>query len=160
MLKKISFIIFNYDRCVEHFLFYSLQNYYGISDRAAVDYLGDLKIYHPYGTVGDLPWQDGQGATSFGQNVAGRELLSRAAQIRTFIEQTEDQVAVAEIRELLSEANIVVFLGFAFHPLNMELICPLKVEGAKKNLRRPRGFQKVIAVLLTTRFIVCSGVNL
>ena len=132
MLKKISFIIFNYDRCVEHFLFYSLQNYYGISDGRAVDYLGELKIYHPYGMVGDLPWQHWGGATSFGHNVSGRELLSRAAQIKTFTEQKEDQVAVNEIRELLSESNIVVFLGFAFHQLNMELISPLKLEGPKK----------------------------
>lgn len=138
MLKNISFIIFNYDRCVEHFLLNSLQNYYGFPEVVAGDCLKELKFFHPYGMVGHLPWQESQTATPFGQNVDGRDLLSRAAQIKTFTEQTEDQVAVNEIRELLSEANIVVFLGFAFHQLNMELISPLKLEGPKKLVKRPK----------------------
>ena len=32
-LKSNTFIIFNYDRCIEHFLYYSIQNYYGIQKK-------------------------------------------------------------------------------------------------------------------------------
>ena len=60
-LKKITLIIFNYDRCVEHYLVHSLRNYYGIEEKEAIEIFNALTIIHPYGVVGPLPWHPGVG---------------------------------------------------------------------------------------------------
>ena len=54
--KSFALIVFNYDRCIEHFLFHSLQNYYKITGPEAAEIISNLEIHHPYGTAGDLPW--------------------------------------------------------------------------------------------------------
>ena len=55
IFDNVSFIVFNYDRCIEHFLLFVLQNAYGISDREAGKILVEkLRIIHPYGVVGDI----------------------------------------------------------------------------------------------------------
>ena len=53
-LASVALVIFNYDRCIEHFLYYALQNYYGIGIDKAASLLNHLDIYHPYGTVGSF----------------------------------------------------------------------------------------------------------
>ncbi len=56
-LKTIAFVVFNYDRCLEHFLYHAIQQYYRV-DATEVSALlvKSLNIWHPYGTVGSLPW--------------------------------------------------------------------------------------------------------
>jgi hypothetical protein len=61
IFEKVSFIIFNYDRCFEHFMFNALQRLYGIDADAAASAMKTLRIIHPYGTIADLLWQDKKG---------------------------------------------------------------------------------------------------
>lgn len=124
--ESISFISFNYDRCIEHFLFHALQNYYGIEAGEAGEFMGALNIYHPYGLVGHMPWQDRQDATEFGAGISGMTLLRRSQQIKTYTEQIEDDAAISEMRLAVQKADTIVFLGFAFHKQNMTLIKPDK----------------------------------
>jgi hypothetical protein len=56
IFDNVSIITFNYDRCIEHYLYHAIQNYYAIVDVERL--MKRLKIYHPYGVVGSLPWQD------------------------------------------------------------------------------------------------------
>jgi hypothetical protein len=57
-LKRVSFINFNYDRCLEHYLYHSFQNYYRISDVESKKLVEEIRIIHPYGSVGKLNWQN------------------------------------------------------------------------------------------------------
>lgn len=121
-LKSIALIIFNYDRCVEHFLYNSIQNYYGIQPEDAAKLVDEIEIYHPYGVVGSLPWQRGQ-SVAFGANPHPKQLLKLASQIKTFTEGTDTESSeIAAIRNNVAGAATIVFLGFAFHKLNMELM--------------------------------------
>jgi len=123
-LKSIALIIFNYDRCIEHFLFHSLQNYYGINNDDAAALVNQIEIYHPYGTVGTLPWQ-GSHNVEFGAKPQSPTLLELADDIKTFTEGTDPNVSkIISIRKNVSEAENIVFLGFAFHDLNMTLLSP------------------------------------
>ena len=131
-LEDVSFIIFNYDRCIEHFLFYALQTYYGIEPTEAARLMRELKIFHPYGIVGHLPWQAAEDDTPFGDNCSSSELLSIAGQIKTYAERIEDEATLTAIRQAVQDAEIVVFLGFAFHQQNMELIKPEQPTNAKR----------------------------
>jgi hypothetical protein len=122
IFENVSFVIFNYDRCVEHFLFHSLQNYYRIAPNHAYDLLESLKISHPYGCVGPLFVRGDGPNVTFGGRHRSMNLVNIAGQIKTFTERVEDEAARDSLRTQVQEADTLVFLGFAFHPLNMELM--------------------------------------
>jgi len=56
--SEVAVVSFNYDRCLEHFLFESIKNYYSANSNDAANLVSQLTIYHPYGTVGNLPWSN------------------------------------------------------------------------------------------------------
>lgn len=123
--SNVAIICFNYDRCIEHYLFHSLKNYYGISDQDAADTIANLEIYHPYGMVGALPWQDRSSGIQFGQKPSTHKLIEIAGQILTFTEGSNVQEShIGRIRKVLSSSERITFLGFAFHRLNLELLFP------------------------------------
>lgn len=127
-LSTISLVIFNYDRCVEHFLFNALQNYYRISPDHAKNLLLRVNFFHPYGSIGDLPWMDNNGV-SFGEKVSGHNLINIISKIKTFTEGTDPGSSqIKEIRRAIAESEILVFLGFAYHKQNLKLIKPTKEE--------------------------------
>ena len=132
-LESITLIVFNYDRCIEHFLYNSFQNYYGIEAREASDFVNEIEIYHPYGVVGSLPWQGERGrSVKFGATPSPKELLEFASEIKTFTEGTDpDSSEILNIKKNVHNADNIVFLGFAFHKLNMELMSLNKPVGAK-----------------------------
>lgn len=121
---SITFVVFNYDRCIEHFLHSALQNYYQMSPEEAADALRDLEVFHPYGTVGDLSWQrPGQLTIGFGAETHPATLGQLAQAIRTFTEGMGDRTGELDmIRARVHCASRLVFLGFAFHRQNMRLL--------------------------------------
>jgi hypothetical protein len=122
-LSRLTFIIFNYDRCVEQFLYHGLQNYYGIDEAAAAALLRNLKIYHPYGAVGSLPWQSGAHRIEFGDDPSVGTLLQLAKEIRTFTEGTDPGASdIKELRAKVRDADVALFLGFAYHSMNLALL--------------------------------------
>jgi hypothetical protein len=58
IFENTSFITFNYDRCIEHFLVHAVANYYyGVPFHEEVSTLvNHVVIRHPYGVAGLLPW--------------------------------------------------------------------------------------------------------
>lgn len=125
-LKSVALIIFNYDRCIEHFLYYAFQNYYSMSSSESAELLQGLEVYHPYGMVGSLPWQSTDNAIEFGSEPNWRQLLLLAQQIKTFAEGTDEHSSeVNSIRSNMKTAQRLVFLGFAFHKLNLEILLPV-----------------------------------
>jgi hypothetical protein len=98
-----------------------------------------IKIIHPYGQVGHLPWRTRTGATPFGEEVGADRLLSLVGQIKTFTEQIENHFLVAETRGLLQKAQAIVFLGFGFHRQNLELMRPSEKTGIKRIFATAKG---------------------
>jgi len=122
IFANLCIINFNYDRCVEQFLFYALQHLYQISQARAFELMRRLKIFHPYGQVGFMPWApEGRRQVGFGVTDYG-ELVELSAEIRTFNEQLDDEADLRIIREEVAEAQRFVFLGFHFHHQNMDLL--------------------------------------
>ena len=159
LFEGISFITFNYDRCIEHFLFHALQNYYNIKPDEAAGIMQGFKIFHPYGMVGRMQWQGEGGSTAFGADVGGRNLLSLAEQIKTYTERATDDAAMTEIRREVLEAEIIVFLGFAFHPQNMRLIDPDIPGNAKKVFATARGISQGDRAIVTKQILDLFGSN-
>lgn len=123
-LTRIAIISFNYDRCIEHYLHQSLQNYYRIQPAGATELLKNLKIYHPYGYLGPLPWTiENFGTVSFGGIPNTDQLISIANGLKTFTEGTDPEHSdIIEIRSTIRSSERVVFLGFAFGEQNLELL--------------------------------------
>lgn len=121
LFDNVSFITFNYDRCIELYLEKALQNYLLISEQEAQKAVNKLTVIHPYGQVGSLPWQP-SGRVKFGAEPQATELLEIARQIRTFTERVEDEAMMARIHSLIAEAEQVIYLGFSYGTMNLELL--------------------------------------
>lgn len=132
MFDDISIICFNYDRCIEQFLTYALQPLYVIDQNRAEELVAKLKIYHPYGTVGILPTGQRSNGVRFGCNPWGVDAVELASEIKTYTEQVEDKEVLQGIKGEVASAETLVFLGFAFHPQNMELLTPDERTGDKR----------------------------
>lgn len=122
VFRNLTMISFNYDRCIEHFLFIALQAYFAIDQKAATKALSGLKVIHPYGLVGTLPWQRGDMSVPFGGS-NDDNLLDVAESIQTFTETVESGTA-SEICVAIAEAESIAFLGFGYHRQNMKLLRP------------------------------------
>ncbi len=124
-LKTITFIIFNYDRCIEHFLYHAIIEYYDISREECASILSNLTIFHPYGSVGALPWRSRENAIEFGKELSVQELVTLANSIKTFTEGTsKSDSEINVMRSRLKSSDKIIFLGFAYHEINMNLLCP------------------------------------
>lgn len=127
-LSQVTFIVFNYDRCIEHFLFHAIQIYYGVSSGMAAELINRVQIYHPYGVVGRLPWQvnsydEVMQSVDFGGETSQPDITKIASEIKTFTEGTDDRCSdIIAIRRAMDEAQRIIFLGFAYHRLNVDLL--------------------------------------
>ena len=123
IFDNISIITFNYDRCIEHYLSLALSNQLLIPIGQAQSVVNKLEVAHPYGQIGRLSWQNGNTpAVAFGAHAQPRLLLDIASQIRVFTERVEDRQAMDNIHRLISAAEVVVYLGFSYGNLNLELL--------------------------------------
>lgn len=133
-LSLVVLVIFNYDRCFEHFFLSALRKTYFLTDAEAMSYLQILKIFHPYGSVGSPnEWGTLQGV-DFGSKPDSRNLIPLAKQIKTFTEGTNENASeIIELREQVRSAEKLVFLGFAFHRLNIDLLAPKELGHNERN---------------------------
>ncbi len=121
--ENVEFVCFNYDRCIEHYLFNALRAFGRYDRDEAAQALKSLRIVHPYGQVGRLEWQPGDEAMAvFGADMPNsHELIELSKRIRTFTEQADGKV-VETAHAMLRGAGQVIFLGFSFLKQNMELL--------------------------------------
>jgi hypothetical protein len=136
--KRITFVNFNYDRCLEHYLFWSLQRL-GISSDDASKTIQNLNIIRPYGTLGSaIPGTPS--FLKFGAPPPSKplDLISR---IRTFTES--DALHDKEkLSSALVDASLIAFLGFGFHPQNLKLL----TLPPDRQLRRAKVLATVVGV--------------
>jgi len=123
--KTISFIVFNYDRCIEHFIVNAAQSYYGVNISEASRLGAAISFYHPYGSIAPLPWMSQPNSVAYGAEASEPLLLACAQQLKTFTEAVDhNSASISGLRNCLGRADRVVFLGFAFHRQNLKLMWP------------------------------------
>ncbi|WP_157082925.1 hypothetical protein [Sphingomonas asaccharolytica] len=124
LFDNVRFIIFNYDRCLEQFLFMAVQEYFDIDDETAAGVLERAQFIHPYGSLGTLPWR-GYGSPNtlpYGTNDEV-DWWKIGSNLRTFTESVRSQVS-SRIQEGVSTADSILFLGFGFLEQNVNLLVP------------------------------------
>ena len=120
-LNDISFIIFNYDRCFEYYIYLSLMTYYNISHDRAKEIVLGLHINHPYGTIDKL-WDD-RGYLTFGETPNSEQLIFFAQNIKTFTESVDQEKdSNNRIQYLVERADRIIFLGFAYYEQNLDVL--------------------------------------
>ncbi|WP_157700425.1 hypothetical protein [Rhizobium etli] len=122
IFDNVAFVTFNYDRCIEHFVSHWLENYFRISADQAQNLTKKLKVFHPYGQVGRLAWQGGGNSVGYGTELSSRTLPQIANQIRTFTERVDDDAMLDEMRGYIANAEQIIYLGFSYGQMNMELL--------------------------------------
>lgn len=122
-LARLSIVSFNYDRCAIHFFREALKTYYRVPAQEVDRAVSKLTVYHPYGSVGPMRFQTGGSGVDFGEEPMSDDLTKHALQLKTFTEGTDESSSeIVSIRATVRSARALVFLGFAFHPLNMKLL--------------------------------------
>jgi hypothetical protein len=132
VFDNLCIINFNYDRCIEHFLYWALLEW---SNREQWE-IGQLfenrrlKVFHPYGVLGRLPWQQDNGlrVVEFGGSDKGDHIEWYADGIRTFHEKIEEGEELTAMRNEIDQARRIIFLGFHFHKQNIDL---MKIDGVE-----------------------------
>lgn len=157
--RSITLIIFNYDRCVEHFIYCALQEkYFGMTSDEAANLVKSIDIYHPYGDIGKLPFYKDITGVEFGGEIFSSGLLELSRRIKTFTESTDSQ-EVDKIRDSIKNSNRLVFLGFAFHEINMKLIKP-EFTDAQAHRSLPASYATGYKVSLSNRNKITSHISI
>ena len=118
-LGNTKFVCFNYDRCIEQYLYFALKAYFDLDQTHETELLSAINVIHTYGTI-EVFQPDGSGGSNFGKESYGN-LRIAPENIRTFSEGSEENTQ-KEIRLLFTPNTQVVFLGFGFLELNLELL--------------------------------------
>lgn len=122
-LDELSIVCFNYDRSIEHFLPHAMVMAFGMSLREAQAIVAaKLRIYHPYGTIGRLPWQQGEGADVEWGTEQPWNIHNLAVGIRTSGDIMRDHAALKVMHGMMSNAKRIVFAGFGYQPQNMDML--------------------------------------
>lgn len=129
----VSFVVFNYDRCLQTFLVRAMEVYFQISLQQAQDIVRQVPIIHAYGTIGS-PFPGSPEYVPFGDESV--DLVSASGRIKTFSESVDSEIG-SRIKALVDGADTLVFLGFGFHSQNMELLSP----GDRFELDRPNRYR-------------------
>ncbi|MBA2399599.1 MAG: hypothetical protein H0V72_13025 [Bradyrhizobium sp.] len=127
VLDDVSFIGFNYDRCIEQFLTHALSHLYGVPRAKATEIVNRANIIHPYGWVG--PFE----RVPFGGQEHGRfDYLTLGQGVKTYTEQIEEESVITKMQTAIRDSRCIVFLGFAYHKQNMALLKPPKSQKTRQ----------------------------
>lgn len=117
VFSDVAFVTFNYDRCIEQYLFSRFTIACGLEPEDAIDAINSIPIEHVYGSLGKLPY--GSRGIEFG--APDRFINHAASEISTFNEPVT-QERIHRIRGLISNAEKIVFLGCAYHRPNLSVL--------------------------------------
>lgn len=131
--NNIAVITFNYDRSFEYCLQTYIQNDYDKTASEAAEALSSVPIIHLHGLLGDLSENDGVGARVYSGITTPDTIDTCVDKIKIIFEEiSEDDDEFNKARDLISEAEIVWFLGFGYDERNL---IRLKIP---QSLKRPQ----------------------
>lgn len=122
LFSDLKIISFNYDRCIGHCLQSAVAQVYNLDEVAAKKIVDSLDIVYPYGTVTRILSASALDSVPFGTDPSELDVIKLGANIRTYTEQVSDNEITAKIENFVQTAETIVFLGFAYHPQNMDLL--------------------------------------
>lgn len=135
IFSNVTFICFNYDRAIEHYFYEAVRVFGNLSDRDTKAAMRNLKVYHPYGSLGPLPWQDNAESPGvrYGAELDDYQSIQTIGEsLRIFTETIDENDEINCIRDAVLNASNIVFLGFSFLQQNIDLIRPRTRSNVEK----------------------------
>jgi len=123
MIKRnnISFITFNYDRSLEHYLHKSLKySFSECKEREIKDAIENFNFIHVYGKIADLNWEDSELKFQYKDKAFVDYFEALSKNIRVIYDDRNKQAE--EIQNEIYQANRIFFLGFGFAEENLDAI--------------------------------------
>jgi hypothetical protein len=128
--NKVSFITFNYDRSLEHFLHESLSNSFANASQDQIsDQINNLSIHHVYGKICLLPWETRVNKEIIPYLATGddtseyyfsRRVYKLIPNIKVINERSK--VNTERLIQCIKKAKKVFILGFGFAPENIDIL--------------------------------------
>lgn len=117
--NKVTFITFNYDRSLEHFLYESFSNSFSEAPRdKIVSQLNKIQIFHVYGVVDKLPWQGG--TMKYRDDFSLESVNEMQNNIRLIQERMGRNSRAMEVA--MKNASRFYFLGFGYAEENVDIL--------------------------------------
>lgn len=127
--KNLSIITFNYDRSLENFLF---QNLYEIlksqlKKEEIVRIIEKIPFIHVYGKSGYLEWESKKDENSMvpfnnSENYVYELAMKVSKMIEIIYEQRKEKEEIRIAKELITNSNRLLFLGFGYDTLNLKIL--------------------------------------
>ena len=122
-LDNLLVISFTPDRALEHFLPFVLEMAFGMALEEARQLVGEkLRIVHPFGRAGRLPWEAGEGPAAEWADETPANMLDLVADIRMPGELRRDRRFMQHLIGEVACSARLLFLGFGFEAQAMELM--------------------------------------
>jgi hypothetical protein len=125
----LSVITFNYDRSFEWFLRSALRaSHYQLRDdpQELAAALSFFEVIHVYGSLGSMdkshPSHLPYGLQEAGFALSHSTILAAAERIKLYHESEATPRTAEAVQKLLREAEVVCFLGFGFHSINVKFL--------------------------------------
>lgn len=118
-LRNITFVSFNYDRCIHQFFTHASKSYFSLTNVQVQEVIDSLDILYPYGNVGEFKISDK--GTTFGAPEDINGVLDAANSVRTFMEGVDSGLR-DELQDRIKKSDTLVFLGFSYMQMNLELL--------------------------------------
>lgn len=121
---NLTIVTFNYDRSLEYYLINAIKHGYpGHSDEDYKRQLKKINIFHIYGHVGELPEIGDGRIVPYGAQTDFLRVLKRSEGLRIIPELREaDNPTIGEIRNGISKASNIFFIGFGYDAENLNLL--------------------------------------
>ncbi len=117
--NKLAIVTFNYDRSLEYFLFTALKNSYRLAEKEAADLLSKIPMVHAHGQLGKPTFWASDGR-DYSPEVTTDIIRQCVSEIKIIHEQRAVSEELDKARSLMKNADVLCFLGFGYHPANME----------------------------------------
>ena len=117
MENQFSFITFNYDRSLDHFLNRAADSHFENSDPKRMTAIQKIPILHIHGNLGLLPWHGG--SLYFAPQTSIDVIHEMGQNLKLTSEELDNDI-IAKAQTLIQEADRVRFLGFGYHETNMD----------------------------------------
>lgn len=130
-LDGVKIVTFNFDRIIEARLDLAIAGRYGLNPVKSPD-IPQLEILHVSGILGQPEWSPKatvENTVRFGVKPDAGSIRIAGSQIY-FVHEERAEETLSRAREMIKHAPLVAFVGFGFHPQNVE---PLGVRHAAQN---------------------------
>lgn len=116
--NKATFITFNYDRSLEFFLFNAIKYSFNLSAEESISVLKTIPIIHFYGLLGNFNLEPN--GRWYDTKITMDRIKLASDSISIIHEGNKQEDVNFSVQDTINEAEKICFLGFGFHPLNVQ----------------------------------------